>query len=172
MKRRGKSLVEMLVVITLLGGLIGTSGTVIHRLMRAERAVSADLVLQRSVTELAEQFRADVHAATQATLLDEGNGLRLTLSAGTVTYAVSQRGVGRIWQSETDPPRSQEYRLEEAGVKFLAETMTERTWAAILVPRTVTAPVRTAGTEVTTPRIEIRAVVGRLHPATRKDGVS
>ncbi len=172
MKRRGKSLVEMLVVITLLGGLIATSGTVIHRLMRAERAVSADLVWQRNVTELAEQFRADVHAATNAVVIEDGNGLNLTLPDGAVTYAISKHGVGRLWQPGTGAPRSVEYRLDEPGVKFTAETVTEQNWAAVLIPRTNTALVRSAIPDVVTPCIEIRAVVGRLISPARKDGVS
>lgn len=172
MKRDGKSLVEMLVVISMLGGLIATSGTVIHRLMRAERAVSADLVWQRSVTELAEQFRTDVHAATQAALLDDGNGLSLTLSDGVVTYAVSKQGVGRLWQPGAGEVRSLEYRLDEPGVKFAAETVSERNWATLLIPRTNTALVRTAIPDVTSPQIAIRAVVGRLSVPARKDGVS
>lgn len=172
MKRRGKSLVEMLVVITLLGGLAGTSGTVIHRLMRAEQAVHADLVWQRSVNDLAEQFRADVHAATEAALIDEGNGLRLTLPDGTVTYAISRHGIGRIGEANGKDARSQEYRLEESGVKFTTEAAVERTWATVSIPRTQAALTRSAIADTVMPRVEIRAVLGRRNAPAGKDGVS
>ncbi len=172
MKRRGKSLVEMLVVISILGGLLATSGTVIHRLMRAERAVSADLVWQRSLNDLAERFRADVHAATTASVLDDGNGLTLTLPNGSIAYAISKHGVGRIWTPDSGQPQTQEFRLEEAGVRFTTEEVEARTWASVAIPRTNTALVRTAIPEVAMPRIEIRAVVGRLALPVRKDGVS
>lgn len=172
MKRNGKSLVEMLVVITLLGGLVATSGTVIHRLMRAERAVSADLVWQRSVNELAEQFREDVHAATAAKLVDDGNGVTLTLPDGVATYAISKHGVGRIWQPGMGEPRTSEYRLDEPGVRFTIETVAERSWATVLIPRTTTPLARSAISEAAPLRIAIRAVVGRWNLTTGKDGVS
>ncbi len=172
MKRRGKTLVEMLVVITMIAGLLATSGTVIHRLMRAERAVSSDLVWQRSVTELAEQFRADVHVATKATMIEDGTGLSLALAQGSVTYAVSKRGVGRIWQPAEGVPHTQEYRLEEPGIRFTAQALADRTWAAVSIPRTDTALVKPATTAGTLPQIEIRAAVGRLATPARKDGVS
>lgn len=171
MKRRGKTLVELLVVISMFGVIIGTSGTVIYRLMRAERAVEADLVWQRTVTELAEQFRADAHAATVAQTNDDGTGLTFTLSDGTAAYTLTRHGVRRSWKSPGGQEQHQDFRCHEPDIRFAARQDGPRSWVHLVIPRSSAALAKTVGF-LGTPTLEVRAVVGRFVLPPKKEGVS
>jgi type II secretory pathway pseudopilin PulG len=171
MKRRGKTLVELLVVISMLGGLLGASGTVIYRMMRAERAVETDMAWQRTVTELAEQFRADVHIASVANVIDGGTGLTLTLPEGTVAYSLTQRGVRRVWQPKQGTSLQQEYRCHETGVRFATEDHLGRIWATVVIPRSA-SPLAKSVDLPTEPILAVRAVLGRYVLPPNKEGVS
>lgn len=171
MNRRGKSLVELLVVISMLGVILGTAGTVIYRMMRTERAVETDLVWHRSVTAFAEQFRTDVHAATTAEVVNDGTGLTLTLPTGAVTYTVNPRGIDRTTKSMDGQPQRQEFRCGETGVRFATQDDLGRTWASVVIPRN-TAPLAKSVSLPASTLLEVRAVLGRFVLPTPKEGVS
>lgn len=171
MNRRGKSLVELLVVISMLGVILGTAGTVIYRLMRTERAVEADLIWHRSVTAFAEQFRADVHAASMAEVINDGTGLTLGLPTGTVTYSVNARGINRKAPSADGQPQHEEFRCGETGVRFTTQQDLGRTWATVAIPRN-TAPLAKSVSLPTSASLEVRAVLGRFVLPKPKEGVS
>lgn len=171
MNRRGKSLVELLVVISMLGMILGTAGTVIYRLMRTERAVETDLVWQRAVTAFAEQFRADVHAAVTAEVLNDGTGLTLMLPSGSVTYSLNARGIRRETKSANEPSQHEEFRCGETGVRFTTEEHTDRTWATVVIPRNTAALAKSVSVP-TQPVLEVRAVLGRFVLPAAKEGVS
>jgi type II secretory pathway pseudopilin PulG len=171
MNRRGKSLVELLVVISMFGVILGTTGTVIYRMMRTERAVETDLVWHRSVTAFAEQFRTDVHVATVAELVNDGNSLTLTLPTGTITYAVNARGIARTAQSTDGQPQHQEFHCGETGVRFATENDLGRKWATVVIPRN-TAPLAKSVSLPAATLLEVRAVLGRFVLPTPKEGVS
>lgn len=171
MNRRGKSLVELLVVVSMLGVILGTVGTVIYRLMRTERAVETDLVWHRSVTAFAEQFRMDVHAAATAAVVNDGVSLKLTLPTGTITYAVNPRGINRTAESPDGQPTHEEFRCGETGVRFAIQEDLGRTWAMAVIPRN-TAPLAKSVSLPTAMLLEVRAALGRFAPPAPKEGVS
>ncbi|HET6425618.1 MAG TPA: hypothetical protein VFG20_18155 [Planctomycetaceae bacterium] len=171
MNRRGKSLVELLVVISMLGAILGTTGTVIHRLMRAERAVETDLQRNRTLTSLAEQFRSDVHAATRAEVADEGRGLTLTLPSATVTYAINGRGVLRTLKAPEGVPQLQEYRCNESGLRFATQEDQGRIWATVTVPHVPTPLTKSVSPPPTVP-LEVRAAIGRFAASPAQEGVT
>lgn len=95
-RRRGVTLIEMLVVLTVLSVLIGLCAVTIQMLMR----VGADAQSRRSaaaaIGRLAEQFRADVHASREAEVRPP-SGLRLKTGAGaTIEYRFQGGRVSRV----------------------------------------------------------------------------
>ena len=66
--RRGVSLVEMLVVITIAAAMVGLAATMIHLLLGAEHEATKASRFSASVMRLARSFRDDVHAAREVQL--------------------------------------------------------------------------------------------------------
>lgn len=85
-KRTGKTLTELMVVMSLLGTLTLLTGTMLTRLGRADRAVVADIRWQRALVELSEQFRLDAHQATAAEVAPDGLRVVLRSSATSIEY--------------------------------------------------------------------------------------
>ena len=85
-RRRGFSLIEMLVVISVGSVLLGVTVSVFHLLFRMEHT-ARQYVHQSAVTaQLADRFRRDVHQAVDAAAADDDAG-QLTLSPGhTIVY--------------------------------------------------------------------------------------
>jgi prepilin-type N-terminal cleavage/methylation domain-containing protein len=64
--RRGFTLIEMVIVITVSAVLMGIGTGILCMLLQSERLARRDLHAGTSVARLAEQFRQDVHAAARA----------------------------------------------------------------------------------------------------------
>lgn len=71
MLRRGYTLIEMIVALTIGTVIVGISVGMLHMLMRAERAGCDRAPQARILVRLAQQFREDVHAAVQQTAGDQ-----------------------------------------------------------------------------------------------------
>jgi Flp pilus assembly protein TadG len=65
--RGGKTLIEMLVIITLLAALLAPSLAVIRTLLQTQRSAEALLVISRTVGELGRQWARDAHGARSVT---------------------------------------------------------------------------------------------------------
>jgi type II secretory pathway pseudopilin PulG len=63
-RRRGLSLVEVVVVMTAASVVLGTTATLLYTMMRAERAARHEIQRRAVLGRLADQFRSDAHAAT------------------------------------------------------------------------------------------------------------
>lgn len=161
-RRRGKTLIELMVVISLMGTMLATTGTVIHRLMRAERAVANDLAWTRAVTELAEQFRSDAHAATQCRVSDDGQTLEFTLAEASIMYRLTKPGVERIATPVAASSHRDTYRLGPEPVQFVSTAEQGRRWIEVQIPRGPTVLTAGASTPAKLPPLAIRAVVGRF----------
>ena len=85
--RRGKTLVEMLILITIIGTATGIGATTLVGLFKTERQVRRDIQQQTTLARLASRFRTDVHSARSCQV---GHSCDLSLSDGrTVRYAVA-----------------------------------------------------------------------------------
>lgn len=88
--RRGVSLVELLIVISVASVIVGLCAKTIHVLLRTERDQARALRTTVTVSRLAEVFRDDVHESLDAEIVAaENQPLRLMLndrSGGEVTY--------------------------------------------------------------------------------------
>lgn len=171
MKRNGKSLIELMVVISMLGGVLGTAGTIVFQLMRAGQAVEADLRWDHSLTALAEQFRSDAHAAASVEVSDDGSRLSLHSPSGDVVYSLQPKGIHRLVPGSDGVPQQETYRCDRTGVRFAAVNELGRTWAVIGVPH---QPAVLTKSTPPPARVEIliRAVTGRYAAPTAKAGVT
>jgi hypothetical protein len=67
-KRKGKTLIEVLVLVTLLTIALGMSTTSLATLFRIHRLIRADAQQAAALARLATQFRSDAHEAVSAAL--------------------------------------------------------------------------------------------------------
>ncbi|HPM84738.1 MAG TPA: prepilin-type N-terminal cleavage/methylation domain-containing protein [Candidatus Anammoximicrobium sp.] len=72
--RRGTTLIEMLVIISVCSVVMGASGVLLHGMYRADKENRLQIANGSAVARLSLQFRRDAHAAGEAELLKEANG--------------------------------------------------------------------------------------------------
>jgi hypothetical protein len=100
MKRRAVSLLELILAMSACTVILTLSAALLHRIMHAQSRSREFQDVERSALRLAQQFRHDVHAATDAFIeadLGEGRFLRLQLAGErAVEYRRSEGAVLRI----------------------------------------------------------------------------
>lgn len=86
MRRRGKTLIEMMIVISIASVAIALATKTIAHLMRSDAQGRRALVAGMNGNRFARRFRRDVHAAASAELVQRDNNtiLKLTQLDGTV----------------------------------------------------------------------------------------
>jgi hypothetical protein len=111
--RRGASLVELLVVISLLSAVIVFVGQLLIGLARVEQAALRDTLLEQRLADLAVQFRDDVHRAETAAVTDQGTKLECRGPRDRlVTYAIGASVIERVADTAARAaPRRETYRL-------------------------------------------------------------
>jgi type II secretory pathway pseudopilin PulG len=92
--RRGKSLVELLVVIGLTGVVMAMTSTTLVATFRAERQIRRDLAQQQTLARLATRFRADCHASRAASV-DRLCELALP-DERSIRYSAASSGIERV----------------------------------------------------------------------------
>ncbi|MSR57203.1 MAG: prepilin-type N-terminal cleavage/methylation domain-containing protein [Planctomycetaceae bacterium] len=99
-RRRGVSLIELLIVMAIAGVIITLTMTTIHLLLRSERDQSRAVWMTVTVSRLAQVFREDVHATTLAAIAPEHEQLsRLALVAADgreIVYLASEHVLERV----------------------------------------------------------------------------
>ena len=65
-KRRGFTLIELMVVIAIISVIFSLVGAVFQRLFLSEQSAMRAALIEQTVSRLADQFRRDIHAATFA----------------------------------------------------------------------------------------------------------
>src|SRR5262245_32588554 len=81
--RRGVSLIEMIVVISISSVIIGVCSTTMHLLLRSEREQSREVRTTVAISRLSQVFREDVHAAQKCQVVAEGKPhMELTAPGG------------------------------------------------------------------------------------------
>ncbi len=129
MKRRGYTLVELVVVLSLLSMLTGIAAvvltSVISHIGRQREDHQAAIVVRR----LAVDFRRDAHAATLAQIEDlpatPAGKLAITSADGvTITYSAVPGGVERMATLDQQTTQRELYRLPRArDLRFARETI-------------------------------------------------
>jgi hypothetical protein len=93
----------MLVAITLVGSLLGTVSMTVSAMFRADRTMQDELSKDRALEQFTAQFRADVHQAVSASLVEPaelgGPARELMLQCSgnqTIQYTLRPRDVQRV----------------------------------------------------------------------------
>ncbi|QDT46355.1 hypothetical protein Pan258_03730 [Symmachiella dynata] len=114
-RRRGISLIEMIVVIGASSIILMVGAGMLHTLMRSERVATESLVHATNHARLAEQFRDDIHAATTATIQGEPGAdyaLQITTpNAAEIAYSQQGRLLVRKETVAKQPPRHEQFQL-------------------------------------------------------------
>lgn len=128
---------ELLTVIALMSVVLLLTGTTLHALLKAEQLAARDAVLDRTLGELALQFRQDVHAATTAAVAADGAQLELhDGSPLTIVYEVAPHSVTRTVRAGADQrQRREEYHLVAGDAVFRSEERAGRQWAVLEATR-------------------------------------
>lgn len=124
-RRSGVSLIEVLVVITILTLMITLTGTTFHLLLRTEKLVSQSFVTERSISQLAVQFRNDVHLFESGAVVSdtEAGASELVLgdaNGAKIRYAASRAGLIRVQIDGERVVAREDYRLPECRVTLLS----------------------------------------------------
>jgi hypothetical protein len=138
--RRGITIIETIVLMTALAAILGLCVLMLQLLMKLDGESRTRLERANSFTRLAEQFRADVHAASTARLVDKPdakNGvLRIERAPDrSVEYSVKGEGtIVRIESKHGKTERHERYELPGCGLTRLAiEKDDSREFAALRV---------------------------------------
>ena len=122
--RRGWTLIEMLMVITVTGVLAVTGAITIGMLMTADTRGGESLIHQTTVARLSAQFRSDLHATSEASIkeFDGAEQRQLILQQvddSKIIYQASDGMIERhVERDGDDIPRLEHYRLPQGNAHF------------------------------------------------------
>lgn len=114
MNRRGSSILEMLIVVTILTALLAVAATLLASLLTHTGRQRTAYHGVQAATRLCESLRRDVRASASVEISDDAARLRLALPDATaVEYQVVEQGVER-WERQGDRVRQTElFRLAD-----------------------------------------------------------
>jgi prepilin-type N-terminal cleavage/methylation domain-containing protein len=160
-KRGGFTLVELLVVISVLAIILPMAGGTVFFLLRAQSRSAETLRDAMAITQLSHSFRDDVHAARAARTPADAAGCVLEMdNSHTILYHAEANGfVSRIVRRGEAVERREQFRIGAARPTF-ALSEAGREVAVTIAPRTRSSAL---ADDATTSRagIRIAAVVGR-----------
>ncbi|MEI8017920.1 MAG: prepilin-type N-terminal cleavage/methylation domain-containing protein, partial [Schlesneria sp.] len=118
--RRGVSLIEMVVVISMLTVVIGLVGMTFHLLLRSEKLVTQSFVTERTISRLAIQFRDDVHQSETGVLTGGTENDKPTLTLGNtsgsqIRYLVTADGLVRLLETHDRVTARDDFRLPDCN---------------------------------------------------------
>lgn len=133
--RRGASLIELMVVVSIITILFSMVGVVFHRLFLSEQLAMRAALTERTVSRLADQFRRDVHSATTATFIENEAGLASSLvlmssrdtvagasTPANVVYSIHKGDVLRELIADGKATSREFYRLPECQMRLATST--------------------------------------------------
>jgi len=172
MKRRGWSLIEVIVVMAVGSVVLGTASTLLYTIMRAERAARHEIERRAVLGRLADQFRSDAHAATRCEAIpaEGGNksqpGWQFDLPSGeSVVYENGPDGLLRTERIGQAVQRRETFSLP-------AETTAEIEIHAADRPRLVSLLIVPSDDVAAQPQLEsvqIEALLGSDHRFVKKE---
>lgn len=164
MSRRGYTLIEVLVTVSLVTVALTLLATWLTTVMRSQRIARDHLLEIQTRDRLARQFREDVHQARRIestrSAQEPDAGMRLALVGGrVVTYAMRGQLLERVEQAGDKTLREQ-FQLEDAEAHFevIDQHQPARAVLVLTTPASSGRNSASAGSNEATLRIE--AVVG------------
>ncbi len=158
--RRGVSLIEMGVMMSLASTLVGISVGLLYVLIRAEGRARNDVRCGIALGRPADQFRDDVHAATDGSVSDaEGLQLHVNKTPVTVVYHIEPGYVTRTRRDGEEVRQRESFALPRGAVVSLAIDVAATPPIAALV----IAPGDPVSKRVRVEPVRIEAVLARRH---------
>ncbi len=165
-RRRGITIIEMMVLITAVATTLGLCAFTIQALLRLKTDGQSRLNAQVGLERLARQLRSDAHAAADAQLDaapaggGKAPGLRLALGPKhDVVYEPRKSAVIRVESQDGNVARREQYSLPAAReIDFQIRSEAGRQFVALLIKKHD----RTTGTASARP-LEAVALVGKRH---------
>lgn len=123
-RRRGASLIELMVVIAILTVIFGLVGVLFHRLFQAEQLSARTTVTEITTMRLADQFRRDIHAAESVKRSEATDAALPTLelkNLGDTPTILYTGGLNRIQRDVMQGQKSvahETYRLPSCRITF------------------------------------------------------
>ena len=175
-RRCGVSLVELLVVMTMLAALLSCTTITLFRLLRAQSAGGRVLAESLTMSRLGRDLRRDAHAATRAELAGPMEIRQLTFidaNGEATTYTLGVEGVLRAAQSADGTALREEYRLGGARCELQLVDAERLVRLAIRQPRppeTGAGAVRAGMPSALPDELWIEAAVGGVRVADLERG--
>lgn len=163
--RHGFTLIEMLVVISLLAVILPMSGAMIYLLLRAQAAAGDSLADAVILSRFSHAFHADVHSASGSPKIRDSaaGGSRIELPLGDsrrVDYSIEPSGtIERIVTKGQTTERREEFRLPGLRGEFQVSS-DGREAVCVCQPRLIGGS-RSAPSSSSSSKIRIAAVIGR-----------
>jgi prepilin-type N-terminal cleavage/methylation domain-containing protein len=123
-RRRGASLIELMVVVAILTVIFGLVGVLFHRLFHAEQLSARTTVTEITTMRLADQFRRDIHAAESVKRSEATDEALPTLelkNSGDAPTILYTGGLNKIQRDVMQGQKSvahETYRLPSCRVTF------------------------------------------------------
>lgn len=164
-QRSGITILEMVVVVSVMTMVLAVAFTTLHTVLRAESLGMTGLAAATNRARLARQFRSDVHAAQLASVETDGEGrprLRLAMSGATsVDYTAEGDSVQRT-VAAGDTLRSREtYPLAPGETEFTVDS--ESGLVGLVHAPVIEPPPVKSSTAPKPPQLRVDAVLARDH---------
>ena len=164
--RNAFTLIEMIVIITMLTSLIALTGTTFSLLMRSEKLVTQSLITERITARLAEHFRNDVHESKIGTLVESttttGQELLLGDDGGTrIRYLITKEGIARFTVHQGKIVARDDFRLPDCHSTFAKGPESDSLLRSLTIKRSGPIMTRHAHAPKTLRALEIEAFLDR-----------
>lgn len=172
MKRDGKSLIELVAVMGVMAVLLLAGAKTLTFLMRADADGRSAVAQTVNRSQLAEEFRRDVHIAANAELGDAADGvqlLRLTLPDGSIVEYRPAAGKVQVAQMRDGGTISRRtFSIPDESVRFEVSGESPR-WVSLAAKSAVDRSGNTTIAPLQRTTFRIEAVLGRDNRLTRTD---
>lgn len=138
--RGGVSLIEVVVVMTMISFVFLCIGTTVHLLLRTEKVVSQSVVMERTISRLGNLFRDDMHRSEKVVEIPgaDGSTTELRLVAGDqerVRYRIAAGQVTREVIDDDATVMRDDFRLPDCRVRIRHERQEKAESYALLLER-------------------------------------
>ncbi len=161
-RRRGSSLVEVMIVISVSATILLTAIGWIHQSFKLARMVKQKQQHHQQLMRLSDQFRQDVRLCRQATSDAEGRWILESDEHGKVIYTAEDALISRVYQSaETSQTQYEQYPLASGSTLHWDDTELPQ-WLTLVVRRSRGGSERAEHFAAEAPLdLRVRAAVGR-----------
>lgn len=141
MSKRGYSLIELLVVMSMTSVIFTIGVGLVHRVMHEQRFADRDNAMHRVAERLSTKLREDVHRATRAELIESGDQgeQRLELSQPgqrIVTYAARDNVLKRESTGDSGPTHRDDFQFpDNYRIQFSDVTRERVAFTAFAIPQ-------------------------------------